>query len=61
MFIKRKPRAGKAPAYRLLLSIKTSVTYKKNILNFTLDNFDRFEAAFFGHNSISCLTLPDVR
>ena len=32
MFIKRKPRARKASAYRMLLSIKTLVTYKKMFL-----------------------------
>ena len=31
MFIKRKTRAGKAYAYRMLLSFKTSLTYKKNL------------------------------
>ena len=35
MFIKRKTRAGKAYAYRLLLSFKTSVTYQKSSFNFT--------------------------
>ena len=29
MFIKGKTRAGKASAYRMLLSFKTLVTYKK--------------------------------
>ena len=56
MFIKRKTRTGKAYGYRMLLSFKTSVTYKKNV-NFKPDNCVRCEAAFVGHNSIF---LPDI-
>ena len=33
MFIKRKTRTGKTYAYLMLVSFKTSLTYKKN--NFT--------------------------
>ena len=50
MFVKRKTRAGKAYAHRMLLSFKTSVTYEKKI-NFTPDNCFRSVAAFVGHNS----------
>ena len=50
MFIKRKTRVGKAYAYRMLLSLKTSVTDKKKIffnytsmvkLNFIFCNFKK--------------------
>ena len=54
-----KTRAGKAYTYRMLLSFKTSVTYKKNYV--TPDNCVRCEAAFVGHNSIFCRALFDVR
>ena len=59
MFIKRKTRAGRAHAYRMLLSFKTSVTQKK--LNLLPDNGVRCEVAFVGHNSIFYRTLSDVQ
>ena len=45
--------------YRMLLSFKMSITYKKTF-NFTPHNCARCEAAFIGHNSILRLTLFDV-
>ena len=57
MFIK-KPKPVKAYAYRMILSFKTSVTYKKKHLH--AEQFVRCEAAFVGHNSIFCRTLFDV-
>ena len=45
--------------YRMLLSFKMSITYKKTF-NFTPDNCVRCEAAFIGNNSIFRLTLFDV-
>ena len=50
MFIKQT-KAVNVYAYRMLLSFKTLVTYKR-IFNFTLDNCVRYEAAFVGHNLI---------
>ena len=56
MFIKKHYRLMQ---YRMLLSFKMSITYKKTF-NFTPDNCVRCEAAFIGHNSIFRLTLFDV-
>ena len=53
-FIKRKTRAGKAYAYQMLLSFKTSVTYN-DIFDFMPDNCARCEVAFVGHNF-----LPEI-
>ena len=54
MFIKE---TVKTYAYRMLLSFKTSVTYKK-IFNFTPNNFVRCEPALVGHNSIFARYCP---
>ena len=59
MFVKRKTRAGKAYAYGMLVSFKTSVT-DNFFFNFTPDNFVRSEAAFVVHNSIYYRTLSNV-
>ena len=56
IFIKKQYRLMQ---YRMLLSFKMSITYKKTF-NFTPDNCVRCEAAFIGHNSILHLTLFDV-
>ena len=50
-FVKSKTTARKAYAYRMVLSFKTSVTYKKNILNFIPDSCVRYEAVSVGHDS----------
>ena len=60
MFIKRTARAGNAYAYRMLLSLKMSLTYQKKI-NFMPGNCVHGEAAFVGYDSIFCRTLFDVR
>ena len=44
MFIKRKTKAGKGYAYRMLERFKTLVTYEKTF-NFNLDNCVCCEAA----------------
>ena len=49
-----KNAAAKAYSYRMLLSFKTSVLYKKKLSNFTPDNCVRCEVAFVGHNSSFC-------
>ena len=53
MFIKRETRAGKAYAYRMLLSLKILVT-------FTPDNCARCEPVLVRYNSIFCRPLSDV-
>ena len=58
MLIKRKTRVGKAYPYRILLSFKTLVTYKKKF-NITPDNCVRFEATrfFARHYPMSCANI----
>ena len=60
IFAKINTRAGRTYAYRMLVSFKTLVTYKK-VFNFTPNNFVRSEAAFVWRGSIFCRTLCDVR
>ena len=59
MYIKRKNRVGKAYAYQMFLSFKTSVTCDF-FFNFTPDNCVGCEADLIGYNSIFCDTLSDV-
>ena len=59
MFILRKTRVGKAYAYQMLLSFKTSVIYKLFFFNFTPDNCVSCDAAVVGHNSIFLRALSD--
>ena len=57
IFIKRKTRAGKACAYRMLEFQDVCIyiyIYK------TPDSCVHCEAHFVRHNSIVCQTLPDV-
>ena len=58
MFIERA-RVGKLYAYRMLLSLNTSVTYI--FFKVTPDNCVLCETDFVGYNSIFCRTLPDAR
>ena len=58
MLIKRKTRAWKACAYQMLLSFKTSVTYK--FFNFTPTNCVRCEAVFVGHKLIFFAGLSPI-